>query len=204
MNIRKTYPFNASLLVLLSALASGCKSGPKTQAPLPNARLEIQGAATPSINLDPDGHPLSVVVRLYQLKDRADFSRLTFDVASASQSDTEALPSDALGHSEWVLIPGGTLRTAEDLRPGTRYLGLVGLFRNPDPQFWRYLVSLDQVRPAPVSRFWTFKSSRPAPCSLRFAIQGSSLVLRDIQPEPIPGQPGRNPAMPETRTEKRP
>lgn len=165
------------------AMASGGCGAPKA---LPSAQVAVEGEAAPTINRDAHGDPLSVVVRVYHLKDKAEFSRLTFDMATSGRPDEELLGPDFLGRSEVVVVPGNLFRKTMDLAPGTNYLGIVAFFRKPDPNHWRCLVSKEQLRMTHADRkAW---QGRKLPL-LAFKVQDCFLSLTTCRPEPIPGLP---------------
>ena len=155
-------------------------------------RLELRAQADPVINRDPEGNPLSVVVHLYQLRDRGGFERLGFDAAASGRTEAELLGADGLGRTELVLVPGGSRAVAVELQPGARFLGIVALFRRPDPDFWRCLVSLDRLPgaagPAKGKGRGRTRPGAAGP-TLALKVLECSLALPGLQPEPIPGQP---------------
>ncbi|MDR3212502.1 MAG: type VI secretion system lipoprotein TssJ [Azoarcus sp.] len=106
----------------------------------------IKGTAAALVNRDAAGKPLSVVVRLYQLKGGTGFSRLNFDAVAQGQSEAELFPGEWLATNEVVLIPGRTLALTDKLLPDTQYIGGVALFRSPDAHGWRFLVDARAVR----------------------------------------------------------
>lgn len=158
--------FRATCLVALcAAILAGCASGPKT--------YEIRGEADPVVNRDVSGAPLSVVVRVYQLKDAQEFSKLTFDTLAGGRPEAELLGAELLEKNEVVLVPGNKHTSTDKLREDTRYVGVVAFFRKPDPHYWRYLIDADKVRSDGLS-------FRAADCYLS---------LLNVKPAAIPGQP---------------
>ena len=94
----KSHLWSGRLLVVIGALVFahvGC-SGPKN-VPLAPVKIAVEGEAPPTINRDLNGDPLSVVVRVYHLKDKAEFAKLTFDMVSSGRTDQELLGGDFLG-----------------------------------------------------------------------------------------------------------
>lgn len=149
------------------ALIGGCASTPE---PKP---YEIQANADPVMNRDISGNPLSVVVRLYQLKQEKEFDQLTFDLATSNRTDAELFGDSLLQRSELLLVPGTTHVSTETILPDTKYLGVVAYFRKPDAHYWRYLIDAQQVRAK----------------GLNFQALDCYLRLKDIKAAPIPGQP---------------
>ncbi|UXY14573.1 type VI secretion system lipoprotein TssJ [Chitiniphilus purpureus] len=155
---------NTLFAVLGAMVITGCASGPK--------EYPISGTADPIINRDISGKPLSIVVRLYQLKDKNEFNRLTFDTAASGKSDTELFGSEFVARTELQLIPGATQNVTDQLQPEAKYLGVIGFFRKPDAQNWRFLVDADAVRSK----------------GLAFVVQDCYLRLVKPQALLIPGQ----------------
>lgn len=91
--------FGASAIATIGSLfLFGCAATP--------TKYQIKTSGDPVINRDTTGKPLSVVVRLYQLKDSAEFSKLTFATAASGRSDAELLGADLVDRSETVVVPG--------------------------------------------------------------------------------------------------
>ncbi|WP_353327536.1 type VI secretion system lipoprotein TssJ [Chitiniphilus shinanonensis] len=155
---------NAILHAFLAFAITGCASGPK--------EYPISGTADPIINRDINGRPLSIVVRLYQLKDKNEFNRLTFDAAASGKTDAELFGNELVARTEVQLIPGATQNVTDKLLPEAKYLGVVGFFRKPDAQNWRFLVDADAVRSK----------------GLSFVVQDCYLKVTKPQPLLIPGQ----------------
>jgi type VI secretion system protein VasD len=157
----------AALLTLLNACASAPEPAP---APKP---YEIRADADAVINRDIAGKPLSVVVRLYQLKQEKEFDLLTFDLATSTRTDAELFGDSLIKRSEILMVPGTTHISTQMLLPETKYLGVVAFFRRPDPHYWRYLIDADQIRNK----------------GLSFEALDCHLRLKDIKAATIPGQP---------------
>jgi type VI secretion system protein VasD len=118
-------------------LLTGCGKEP--------ARVNIALNAAPDVNPDPSGQALSVVVRIYQLKDPGRFE--TADYYAVWKSDKETLADDYLERQERVIQPG-TQRTIEiRANPQAAYLGFVALFRNPTGDTWRKIVPIHGKNP---------------------------------------------------------
>jgi len=162
-----------ALAVLLSSLVSygltGCATAPKT--------YEIHGEAGSILNRDTSGKSLSVAVRIYQLKDATEFSKLTFDTVASGRPESELLGDELLSQSEIIMIPSGKQSNKEPLLDGAKYLGIVGLFRQPDRHYWRFLVEVDKIKADGID----------------FKIQGCYLVVISPKPVAIPGQPVNSP-----------
>ncbi|MDT3669936.1 MAG: type VI secretion system lipoprotein TssJ [Aromatoleum sp.] len=159
-------------VAILAAVVAvgGCATKPPS--------LQINVVAAPTINRDVDGEPLSMVVRLYQLKDRSAFDLLTFDAAARVEDDRELFGDQLVSRRELLLVPGGSRSEVETLAPEARYLGIAGLFREPDSQHWRVLVDAQAI------------SAK----GLRFRVDDCHLTLLEPAALAIPGQqPGHKP-----------
>jgi type VI secretion system protein VasD len=169
---------------LLAVALLGCK--PKVPRPRPAIKIAVEGEATTTINRDVNGDPNSVVVRIYHLKDKGEFNKLTFDMVNSGRTDQELLGADFISRSEFVVVPGNTLRDTTDLAGDTKYVGVVALFRKPDPNYWRYLISMEQLNIARTrKKDWQGKKLP----LFSFKIEDCFMTLNYAKPEFIPGQP---------------
>lgn len=151
----------ACALVMLSA----CASGPK--------KFAVKSEADGNLNRDTGGKSLSVVVRIYQLRDTKEFQKLTFDTLASGRPESELLGNELLSVSDLILVPGTEISATEPLIDNTKHVGIVAFFRKPDGHYWRYLFDAETVRKE----------------GLSFRAQDCYLVPVGIKPVPIPGQP---------------
>lgn len=156
--------FRVATALLVTALAA-CAAKPQ--------RLQVEASAAPVINRDAVGGPLSVVVRLYQLKDRTAFDLLTFERLTRARDDRELLGEQLLARHEFVVVPGGSYSASEPLAAETRYVGLAGFFREPDRQHWRFIIDARAAREN----------------GLRFRLEDCHLKVLAPEPLAMPGQP---------------
>ncbi len=120
------------LLSLSIIMSLGC--------PPAQTRVHMAISATNSINPDAGGQPLSVVVRVYQLKDKGRLE--TADYSAVWKSDKEALSDDLLERQERVVQPGTQEMLEIQPNASASYLGVVALFRNPSGDTWRKIVPI--------------------------------------------------------------
>lgn len=157
--------------VLAGLLAlGGCASGPK--------HYEMKAVADPIVNRDVSGHPLSVVVHVYQLKEAGEFSKLTSDALASGRPLSELLAKDLLEVNEVMLVPGGTETRTDKIHQDAKHVGIIAFFRQPDQHYWRVLADAEQVRKS----------------GLHFKVQDCFLALVTPKPTLIPGQPSATPA----------
>jgi len=151
----------AAMVVLMAACSSSSKEtanalamalNPPTQRSDDSSTVmrgpedfSVKGVADQRVNRDISGKSLSVVVRVFQLRDKNEFSRLSFD-AVTSRSDADLFPKELIAASEVVIMPGTSQDITDKLLPEAKYVGVVGYFRRPDSQYWRFLFDAQAVR----------------------------------------------------------
>jgi len=129
-------------LLLLSAMVAtltGCGVGHAVKSSTVDAAkwvfttqvttMNVDLIARSSINANAVGHPLSTVIRFYQLKDGKTFNQL--DYAQLQTQDVAALKADLLATKDVVLRPGASVSVAEPMDPDAQVIGIVGFFREP-------------------------------------------------------------------------
>jgi type VI secretion system protein VasD len=118
-----------ALLAPLVLLAR-CGSSPP---PPPVLALTIEAGADQ--NPDPAGHAAPVAIRIYQLASLGAFSRA--DVFALIDHQAETLGADYLASDEVIVAPGERQKMSRDLKPNTRFIGAIALFRAIDEATWR-------------------------------------------------------------------
>lgn len=146
-------------------MLSACASGPK--------KYTVSSDADRQLNRDSGGKSLSVVVRLYQLRDGKEFQKLTFDTLASGRPESELLGNDLAAMTDLILVPGTETTSTELLVDNVKNIGMVAFFRKPDSHYWRFLFDAETVRKE----------------GLTFRAQDCYLVPVGIKPLPIPGQP---------------
>ena len=154
------------VLLPVVLLVSGCAGdGP----------VRLSGDAAAILNRDSRGKPLSVVVRVYQLKSDQAFKRLSIEALASGKPEKDLLSPDLVALQELTLLPGAKAEIADFVvLPESTHIGLVALFRQPDRQFWRLLFDADAVR------------------SKGLQFHAEDCYLRALKPAArlMPGQPG--------------
>jgi type VI secretion system protein VasD len=118
------------------ALAVGCGGGP----PLLKGSIK----AEPSVNPDRGGRPSPIVVRVYELKGIAAFNNADF--FALFEKEQESLSGELVGREEYQMQPGETRQYSRQLQPDTKFIGVVGAFRDLDQSRWR------QTTPVPTKK----------------------------------------------------
>ena len=103
-------------------------------------RIALRLHAADRLNTDASGQSLSVVAKIYKLKDRQAFMQASDSVflEGTSRRGTE-LSGDAIDVKEVVLTPGQRYEVMEDMPAGAAYLGVVVLFRAPAERRGRFV-----------------------------------------------------------------
>lgn len=107
------------------ALMTGCT----------NHQVRVGMSATANLNLTEEDEPLPLVVRIYQLNDDAVFLKTAF--ADLWKNDMKALGDTLLIRDELVMNPAAQLQMDYQRHEQTRYLAVMGVFREPQEESWR-------------------------------------------------------------------
>ena len=140
-----------ALLLLGLLLAAGCGSSP----PLLRGAINVE----PNVNPDRAGRPSPIVVRVYELKSVAAFNGADFFALFDNEQAT--LSGELVGREEFQLQPGETRQYQRQLQPDTKFIGVVGAFRDLEQARWR------QTAPVP-------KKSKP---SITIGVQARAVTV---------------------------
>jgi len=113
----------------------GCSSDTK--------RWQVVMLPTAILNLDDSGTSLPVVLRVYQLRSKEKFQQAPFN--TLWKNDKEVLEGDLVEQKEVMIHPEtkAVLDIDVDLKHGTAFLGVMALFRKPNVDGWKQLVTVD-------------------------------------------------------------
>ncbi|MEW5787873.1 MAG: type VI secretion system lipoprotein TssJ [Pseudomonadota bacterium] len=111
------------------------KTGPDGKGPAYEVPLLL--AAGEQLNATSDGQALSLVVRIYQLRDPQSFKSLTYEQAAAPDGGKSVLGEDMITFKEVLVVPGETYQLKQKLPGDGTTLGVVGLFRAPAGNRWK-------------------------------------------------------------------
>lgn len=128
--------------------ATGIKT-PESAMPdaaLPARRIPLALLASPSLNIDEDGHSLALVVRLYKLKNAEAFINAPYQAFASPESEKQRLGEDLIEVREIQLVPGQQVSLTEKVAREASYLGVVALYRAPSPQRWKFAFSADAAQ----------------------------------------------------------
>jgi len=125
------------LAALLAALlVAGCQDKPV------NVRMDGNILAALDINPDNNGRPSPTVVRVYQLKSADAFQKADF--FSLFDQEKSLLGENLIAREEMDLRPGEKREFKRDMKPETRYVGVVAAFRRINDARWRSIVRIPE------------------------------------------------------------
>lgn len=89
----------------------------------------------------------SVVVRVYQLKDRKTFDKTVYQ--QLLKDGDRVLQADLLASRDVVVKPGGDASLDMPMEPDAQFVAVVGLFRHPDmdKNSWRRVIAREDLDP---------------------------------------------------------
>ncbi len=119
----------------MPALLVGCGGGTRD--------VKLAFVSTKRLNSDEEGAALPVMVRVYQLQSKDKFEQATFK--SLWKNDKEFLGEDLLERKDITLHPDSevVLDLEVETKKGANYLGVMALFRQPEGDSWRKVLSSD-------------------------------------------------------------
>jgi type VI secretion system protein VasD len=124
-------------LSLLGAalLGAGCGGAPKPPPP-----TTVSGAiqASPQLNPSVNQRPSPLLLRVYELKSPAAFG--SADFMALYQSDQATLAADLVARDEFMLQPGENRPYKKTLGADTKFIGVIGAYRNLEKSTWRAVV----------------------------------------------------------------
>lgn len=84
----------------------------------------------------------SLVVRVYQLKDRKTFDKTVYQ--QLLKEGETVLAADLLSTRDVVIKPGGDVQLDMPMEEATKYVAVVGLFRHPDQVKNRWKLTIER------------------------------------------------------------
>lgn len=118
---------------------SGLKKPEVPESQKPARKVPVSVAAGSNLNADSRGKPLSVVARIYKLKDSTSFYQAPYDAFVTPGRDKVVLGDDLIESREITLLPGQQYDWTESVPRTASGLGIVVLFHSPASQRWRFV-----------------------------------------------------------------
>lgn len=99
--------------------------------------------STKQLNVNDEGVPLPVIVRVYQLRNKDKFEKARF--TALWKNDKETLESDLVERKELTLHPEAQIvvELEVEIKKGVEYIGVLGLFRRPDNDASKKIITTD-------------------------------------------------------------
>lgn len=111
--------------------------------------LNVDLSARKALNADDGGRPVSVAVRVYQLRDRKLFDKASYE--DLLKNDRTLLAQDLQDDMAAVVNPGASASLSQPMQSDTKYVAIVAFYRNPGSgNGWKYLIEkkkLDSDKP---------------------------------------------------------
>lgn len=126
----------AALAGAVLALGLGACSSPPPKPVVTTVDGTIQGSdkLNPTVNQ----RPAPLQVRVYELKTAAAFN--SADFIALYQNDQATLAADVVSREEMMLQPGESRPYKKTLSADTKFIGVVGAYRNLEKATWRVIV----------------------------------------------------------------
>lgn len=135
-------------VIVLAALAvgAGLFAGCASKPPPPPKPTVVNGSIQASAQLNPsvNKRPSPLQLRVYELKAQAAFG--SADFMALYQGDQGALGAEMVAREEMTLQPGETRPYNKTLSPDTRFIGVVGIYRDLERANWRTVVAIQPNR----------------------------------------------------------
>lgn len=100
-------------------------------------QLPLRIFAGSNLNAGANGKPLGLVVKIYQLRHYRKFKQAPLKAFLKKKNIQAKLGSDLITSRPVFLLPGESYQIGENIRNGTKYLGIVALFKTPAQGRWR-------------------------------------------------------------------
>ncbi|WP_026144819.1 type VI secretion system lipoprotein TssJ [Pseudomonas asplenii] len=156
----------AAMVLLLNACGRDAAApAPADEPSADSATAVLNFHAISGLNPGANGAPAPVRVRIFELKNTANFNRADyFALAERAQA---TLGADLIDQDEVLVQPGQQLSIERPLNPATRHVGLVVGYREIDQALWRSVLS---VQPRQVTDYQISLDVR----AVRSAVEGSA------------------------------
>ncbi|MCG8102371.1 MAG: type VI secretion system lipoprotein TssJ [Candidatus Thiodiazotropha endolucinida] len=118
--------------LLYLAMVMGCSSV---------SSVAVTMSAAQSVNPDINDRPSPIVARIYELKSLSVFNNADF--FNLFEQDVALLGDEMLMRDELHFQPGEVKLLERELQPGTRYVGVIGAYRDIENATWRRSIEIN-------------------------------------------------------------
>ena len=133
--MRRATPTRRAVLGALAAGLGAGSLGGCAGLRDPATKLVLDIEADPQINLNELGQPSPIVIRFYELKSLANFSKSEF--FDLFDNDAKALGSDLVNRREFEVKPGAVVHVEDTIGSEARFVAIVAGFRDQQNAVWR-------------------------------------------------------------------
>ncbi|WP_232471144.1 type VI secretion system lipoprotein TssJ [Caballeronia hypogeia] len=106
--------------------------------------VNVDLSAIPNLNPDDAGHPRSVAVRVYQLKDRKRFDAASFN--DLLTKDDVVLEADVQARMAAVVNPGGSASMSQPMERDTKVIAIAAFYPSADKtESWKQVVAVKKL-----------------------------------------------------------
>ena len=125
----------------LAVFCFGCASEPPAPPPpVPPTTVSLQLNSEQNVNPDVSGKGAPVLLRVYELKDQANFNGADF--FALFDKEKAVLAGDLLRKQEFLLKPGEAKTLQVEPGADARFIGFFAAFRQLDNAQWRVIAPL--------------------------------------------------------------
>ncbi|MCM8857366.1 MAG: type VI secretion system lipoprotein TssJ [Candidatus Thiodiazotropha sp.] len=103
--------------------------------------VKVSMNADNSVNPDINGRPSPIVARIYELKSLSVFNNADF--FNLFEQDVALLGEEMLMRDELHFQPGEVKTLTRDLQPDTRFVGVIGAYRDIENATWRRSIEIN-------------------------------------------------------------
>lgn len=128
----------ASVAASIVLSAMGVKTDP---GPPPPKTISVRVDTASNLNADAQGNGLSVILRIYKLKDAATFRQASIATLSDPETAKALLGQDLVESREELLIPGQYYLLKEKVDSKQGHFAIAIFFRKPNPERWKLVVA---------------------------------------------------------------
>ncbi|MCG7875906.1 MAG: type VI secretion system lipoprotein TssJ [Candidatus Thiodiazotropha taylori] len=118
--------------LLYLAMVMGCSSV---------SSVAVTMSAAQSVNPDINDRPSPIVARIYELKSLSVFNNADF--FNLFEQDVALLGDEMLMRDELHFQPGEVKLLERELQPDTRYVGVIGAYRDIENATWRRSIEIN-------------------------------------------------------------
>ncbi len=139
----------APLFLYTTLLVSGCASTAagvtkgildKVFEPAPSS-IAVTMKASKDVNPDISGRASPLVTRFYELKSLSVFN--STDFFTLYDQDVALLGDELLARDEYRFQPGEEKKLQRELQPDTRFIGIIGAYRDIENASWRKTLAIE-------------------------------------------------------------